>query len=148
MQRNHYFFTELRYVLWKSYLFQDNSFILKPHIAPNWFLGSQVETSSDRPQIRFQIGANHSQMIPILLPLVLDTLIWRHHGSQNVYKSFPSRPISNLIDFAQELCLFGGHVASRWISERVIHKWIIQNYYSLFFHRRSQTAPKSLFRWP
>ena len=97
MHRYHYVFTELRYVLWKSYLFQDNSFILKPHIAPNWFLGSQLETSSDRPRIRFQIGANHSQMIPILLPMVLDTLIWRHHGSQNVYKSFPGRPIYNLI---------------------------------------------------
>ena len=146
MQRHHYFFTEFRYVLWKSYLVQDNSFILKPHIAPNWFLGSKVETSSDRPKIRLQISANHSQMIPILLSMVLDMLIWRHHGSQNVYKSFPGRPISNLIDFGRELCLFGGHVASRWISERVIHKCIIQNYHSLFFHRRSQTAPKSLFR--
>ena len=146
MQRHHYFFTEFRYVLWKSYLVQDNSFILKPHIAPNWFLGSQVETSSDRPQIRFQIGANHSQMFPILFPMVLDTLIWRHHGSQNAYKAFPSRPISNLIDLGRELCLFGGHVDSRWISERVIHECIIQNYYSLFFHRRSQPAPKSLFR--
>ena len=63
-----------------------------------------------------------------------------------LYKSFPGRPISNLIDFGRELCLFGGHVASRWISERVIHKCIIQNHYSLFFHRRAQTAPKSLFR--
>ena len=146
MQRYCYFFTELKYVLWTNYLFQDNSFILKPHIAPNWFLGSKVETSSDRPKIRLQISANHSQMIPILLSMVLDMLIWRHHGSQNVYKSFPGRPISNLIDFGRELCLFGGHVASRWISERVIHKCIIQNHYSLFFHRRAQTAPKSLFR--
>lgn len=33
-----------------------------------------VTKASHRPQIRFQIGANHSQLMPILLPIVLDTL--------------------------------------------------------------------------
>ena len=60
---NYYLFTEVRYVLWKIYLYQDNSFILKPHIAPNWFLGSQVETSSRR-QIAPKSAFRSAQITP------------------------------------------------------------------------------------
>ena len=121
--------------------------LFSSHISPRiGFLALKWRRRQIAPKSAFRSAQITPRRFRYCPPLVLDTFIWSHHGLQNVYKSFPGRPISNLIDFGRELCLFGGHVASRWISERVIHKCFIQNYYSLFFHRRAQTAPKSLFR--
>ena len=64
-------------------MFCDNSFILKlqAYIAPSrlevasWLSRGDVIMAPDRPQIRFQIGANHSEMTPRLLLIALDSLI-------------------------------------------------------------------------
>ena len=55
---------------------------------------------------------------------------------------FPARPISYLIHSGRGLCLFGGHVASRWTLERV-QKSTNVLFKIVIFHRRSQTTPKS-----